>query len=259
MGKTIRISLLHGSFVPDNVEQNITRIEQLLTRALVFQPDLIITPELAVSGYGFSAIIGSTWIRRDWQRIVQHFRVLARTHTVGLILGCPTYDPQQDRYHNSAILIDQNGRIAGMHHKLRVIPGSESWSNPGPATVMPIPWRDYRIGMMICADAYTDHITNQLAAAQADVIISPSAWAPGPYGPAGEWEARSQETGLPIIVCNRSGREHSLDFSGSASVIVADGTRIVSYTDPNEAVLTIDLHAQTWMPWQNKFRIVHST
>ena len=50
-------------------------------------------------------------------------------------------------------------------------------------------------------------VAEVLVSKGAQVLVSPVSWGPGGCGPDGEWEARSAQTGLPIIVCNRTGRE----------------------------------------------------
>jgi predicted amidohydrolase len=59
---------------------------------------------------------------------------------------------------------------------------------------------------VICADVYSELPARQLRAAYAELLVSTAAWWPGQWGPNGEWEARTLDTGVPLIVCNRSGR-----------------------------------------------------
>ena len=62
------------------------------------------------------------------------------------------------------------------------------------------------------ASCYPDKMTS-------DVLISPAVWAPGMHEPDGEWEQRSRETALSILVCNRTGADRTMNFNGSASVV----------------------------------------
>ena len=67
-------------------------------------------------------------------------------------------------------------------------------------------------------------------------------WSPGPglHGPEGEWEQRSMDTGLCLIVCNRTGRESALNFEGSSSAVIVDGRRQVEYAGKQPAILVIE-------------------
>jgi hypothetical protein len=51
----------------------------------------------------------------------------------------------------------------------------------------------------------------------------------GPFGgPKGEWEARTLDTGLPMIVCNRTGCDHESQLFGSESVVVDRGEKLLT-------------------------------
>jgi 5-aminopentanamidase len=91
--------------------------------------------------------------------------------------------------------------------------------------------------VMICADAYTPDTARQLHMRGAQVLISAAAWAPGDHGPNGEWERATADTGLPLFVCNRTGRDHILDFSPGESVVAYGGKRQLSASSKSSAVL----------------------
>ena len=59
-------------------------------------------------------------------------------------------------------------------------------------------------------------------------------------GALDEWEARTLETGLPLIVCNRTGRGRESHLADSESVIVDRGAKLLALRAPNSTVFTID-------------------
>jgi hypothetical protein len=63
-------------------------------------------------------------------------------------------------------------------------------------------------------------------------------------GPKSTWEDRSRETGLPLVVNNRTGREPQLDFSAGQSVVAAGGRRLFSFSSPQSRVFYVDWHGQ---------------
>ena len=74
---------------------------------------------------------------------------------------------------------------------------SEAWSTPGTqAQILEVPPCG-DVGILICADAYSPGIAEQLRLQGARLLVSAAAWAPGLHGPNGEWERISQDTGLP--------------------------------------------------------------
>lgn len=247
--------MLHLAFKNDNVSHNVELLENLFLRALATEPDLVVMPELAVSGYEFYKEIGKEWIKDEVPAIVKKFSRLARDNNIAIVLSSPRYNIEKDRYYNAAIFIDEQGQILGEHYKINVLPGSEGWSSPG-FEVRPIQWNGYKIGLLICSDAYTENIAKELATQGASVLISPAAWAPGMHEPNGEWEQRSQETGLCVYVCNRTGEEDMLNFEGSASAVVAGGRRVFEYSGKQPAILTIDVDPLNWSPRENTFKVL---
>jgi N-carbamoylputrescine amidase len=247
--------MLHAALRYEDVEYNVDLLERLLLKAVHLGPDIIITPELAVSGYEFFKAIGSDWIRNITPQIIARFSDLARANRVALILGTPRFRAASQSYHNAAIFIDEQGNLAGEYYKINVLPGSESWSNPG-EEIKPVLWQGHKIGMLICSDAYTPQIAGELASQGANVLLSPAAWAPGLHGPDGEWEQRSQETGLSFFVCNRTGKEKEVSFKGGSSVVAAGGRRIVNYAEERPAILTIEVKARDWLPLGEQFQVV---
>ena len=83
----------------------------------------------------------------------------------------------------------------------------------GPSAARRIPAAERRDrAFVIGADAYLPAPTKLLADAGAQIILSSAAWHPGEWGPSGEWEARSAEAGVPIVVCNRTGTDRYASF-----------------------------------------------
>jgi hypothetical protein len=72
------------------------------------------------------------------------------------------------------------------------------------------------------------------------LLVSSAAWWPGNYGPNGEWEARSLDTGLPLIVCNRTGVDGDSQLSEAESVVIERGRKLITLRSPNSAIFAID-------------------
>jgi 5-aminopentanamidase len=145
-------------------------------------------------------------------------------------------------------VIAANGAIVGTHRKIHTLRvGSEAWSTPGTqAVAIPVP-PFKRVGMLICADAYTSKIAKSLLNQGAQLLVSSAAWAPGLHGPNGEWERCTLDTGLPLIVCNRTGPDQTLDFRQAESVVAKDGRRLLSLSSARSAIFGIewDVNTQT--------------
>jgi N-carbamoylputrescine amidase len=127
--------------------------------------------------------------------------------------------PERDRdgqtFYNTVFVIGPTGEILGRYRKINTLRvGSEAWSTPGreASTIVVPPIGS--VGLLICADAYTPGIVKALKANGAKLLVSPANWAPGFHGPEGVWERATADTGLPLIVCNRTGKDTTLSFVG---------------------------------------------
>ena len=158
------------------------------------------------------------------------------------------------RLYNIAIMVGADGLIMARHRKIKT--RAEPWAAPG-KRAQAANWNGLVVGILICADAYTSDIAEDLRGQGARLLVSPAAWGPGLYGPEGEWEQRTRETGLPLIVCNRTGPEKKLDFTGAESLFVKRGKKLLSYWSDRSAVLTFDLDLKEMLPLSSGFSITY--
>jgi predicted amidohydrolase len=247
----LRISLLHLALQPGGLAYNQELVELGMRTAAELNSDWVITPELCITGYQFAEAIGTDWIEPYPDQAVKHFSALARSLRMFTFLGHLERDSLGMLY-NTAFVIGQDGTIITCHRKINVV--AERWSSRG-TMVAPFEWGGLRIGMLVCADAYTEGIAGTLRALGCDLMVSLAAWGPGLNGPAGEWEQRTIETRLPLIVCNRTGKELSLDFSEAESLVMRNGRRLLSHRSPSSAVLTFDWSMQQMLPTSSEFQV----
>ena len=246
--RTLRIALLHLAPIPGDLTRNRRLVEKAVTAAARLGATWVITPELIVTGYTFADSIGTKWILPQPDLWLTRMSRLAAQLRVTLFLSCPEQDRKSRKLYNSLFAIAANGTIAGSHRKINTLRvGSEAWSTPGTQAVA-VPVSPFtRVGMLICADAYTPEISKSLQNQGAQLLVSAAAWAPGLHGPNGEWERCTLDTGLPLIVCNRTGPDKTLDFRQAESVVAKDGKRLLSLSSARSAVFVIewDLEGQT--------------
>jgi predicted amidohydrolase len=239
--RTLRIALLHLAPVPGDLTGNRRFVEKAVTAAARLGATWIITPELIVTGYTFADSIGTEWILPQPDSWMTRMSQLAAQLRVTLFLSYPEQDRKSRKLYNSLFVIAANGALVGAHRKINTLRvGSEAWSTPGTqAVAVPVP-PFTRVGMLICADAYTSEIAKNLLNQGAQLLVSSAAWAPGLHGPNGEWERCTRDTGLPLIVCNRTGPDRTLDFRQAESVVAKDGQRLLSLSSARSAIFVIE-------------------
>ena len=252
----LRTALLHLVPVTGAVANNRRLIEAGVRSAAAQGAHYVLTPELAVCGYEFDAVIGTAWIEPQPDAWMTAFCKLVKALGVTLFLSHPERDTVTGRLHNSLFAIGADGRIAGRHRKIHVLTGgAEGWSTGAAGHVAPVECDGLTVGMLVCADAFPSAPARMLKAKGAQLLISAAAWGPGLHEPSGEWEARSLETGLPLIVCNRGGRDRTLDFTGAESIVAIAGQRVLSARPERSVILTCEWDRETLTLLSSKWEV----
>ncbi len=125
-------------------------------------------------------------------------------------------------YHNTAVVLDRDGAIAGKYRKMHIPddPGyyEKFYFTPGDLGFEPIDTSVGRLGVLVCWDQWFPEAARLMALAGADLLLYPTAIGWNPPDDAAE-KARQREAwitiqrahavanGLPVLVCNRVGYE----------------------------------------------------
>jgi predicted amidohydrolase len=237
---TLRVALLHLAPEPGDVVGNQQAVERGLMEAAEAGAQWVLTPELVTSGYTFAEQEGTGWISPQPDPWVKSLLSILAESGQTLFLGLPERDPDTGALHNTLLVLGPEG-VLGRHRKVLTLnSGSEAWSSPGddavPVEVAPMG----PVGLLVCADACEPTLARTLADQGARILLSAANWAPDQYGPAVQWERATLDTGLPLIVCNRTGPGRNLDFREAQSAVIVDGQRIFEHASPEPALVLLD-------------------
>jgi 5-aminopentanamidase len=239
MTKSLKIGLLHLAPKLGALEANRALIEPATRMAAGLGADWVVSGELVVPGYRFAPLLGTEWIGEQPDVWMCRLGKLSAEVSVVSFVSHPEREGASGRLFNSLFVIGRNGRLLGRQRKLRPTPISEGWASGG-ALARPILVDGLQVGLLVCADAYDAEPALRLRAAGARLLVSSAAWWPGEWGPNGEWEARTRDTGLPLIVCNRSGRDGESDMVGAESVIVDRGVKLLTLRSADSTVFVVE-------------------
>lgn len=250
----IRIALIHLDSRPGDTEHNRNKIESAIAVAVAAKADWILTPELAETGYNFSKCIGTGWVENFPGKWMLSLSKIARHNKVALFIGVAEKDGTTGNLHNSVAVIGRDGVIQGTYRKHIVVHGpAESWAAAGIENNLFI-IDGIPVGMLICADSYKPGISGRYKLQGARILLSPANWPPHKeMGPNGYWEKRTMETGLPLIVNNRTGIEPGLDFSSAESTVVLNGKRLYNFSSRDSRLFLVD-----WNPRKGTFSPVEN-
>jgi predicted amidohydrolase len=236
----LRLGLLHVAPQLGELEQNRELLFTATRLAAAAGADWIFSGELVQTGYRFASAIGTDWIRPAPDAWLTRYAALTASLSVAAFVHTPDLDAATGAIYSSLVAFDRAGQVAGRHRKICVIPQSEDWTTPGTHIGL-VTIDGIRVALLVCADACLSEAGRHIRAADADIIVSSAAWHPGEHGPAGEWERCSAETGLPVVVCNRTGAEPGIDFRRAQSVVTHRGERRLTLTSPVSTLFLVEL------------------
>lgn len=256
MTKT-RIALLHLAPITSQVAQNRALVKRATQMAAEAGADWVVTPELCIPGYMFMKQIGTDWILPQPDAWMKDYCQMVRRLGLTVFLSHPERDPQTDKLYNTAFVINADGEIVGKHSKIKALRGAEGWSTAG-TEIEPVECDGVKVGILVCADAYKNEVARALKEKGAQLYVSPVSWGPGQCAPDGEWEQRSLDNDVPIIVCNRSGQEdEELDYRKAESVVAKNGRRLLEATSDRSVILSFDWNLAEMTCLSNDFNRIY--
>ena len=214
----LKIAFIHLNVRHKNPEVNRQNIIELNREAANRGADLILNPELAVSGYSFSSrddIAKYAISKDDW--LLTSLSKIAKKNGAYIIIGLAERDNATWIYYNSAIVIDPAARRICTYRKINA---ESRWSCPGRADqkgFFDTPWG--RVGLLICSDTYYGLLPRSMALKGVDLLLVPANWPPGDLDPGDLWRSRAMENGFFLAACNRTGQDLIMDCRKSASYL----------------------------------------
>ncbi len=209
-----------------NLRGNLERVREARAQAAGREADLVVYPELVVSGYPPEDLILKPFFL---DQIEQAVTVLAAETVDGgpaLLLGTPWR--VDGRIYNAALLLADGGIAAvRLKHDLPNY-GVFDEKRVFAAGTLPEPmaYRGVRLGVMICEDMWSPGVAEALARAGAEllVVLNGSPFETGKSGLRLQLaQSRVGETGLPLLYVNQVGGQDELVFDGGSFTLGAGG------------------------------------
>lgn len=263
--RIIKVGMVQQSCCGD-IEANIVKLEANIRAAAVQGAQLVVLQELHNSVYFCQTEDAALCNLAEPipGPSTERFGALARELGVVLVLSLFEWRAP-GLYHNTAVVIEQDGSIAGKYRKMHIPddPGyyEKFYFTPGDLGFKPIKTSVGTLGVLVCWDQWYPEAARLMALAGAEILIYPTAIG-GVATDAKEEQAvqrqawqlvqrgHSVANGLPVITVNRTGVEadpsgHTpgLDFWGHSFATGPQGEILAEfgYDEEGMMVVVIDL------------------
>jgi NAD+ synthase/NAD+ synthase (glutamine-hydrolysing) len=248
MNKSLSIAVAQLNFTVGDLAANADRIIGALEQARAAGADLLLTPELALSGYPPEDLLLRPDFYRACAREVR--RISAHTHGITLVLGHPE-ERHGWRYNSASVFRD--GELIAIYHK-HLLPNyevfdEERYFDRGLAACV-FELRGLRLGINICADLWEPGPAELVRAEGADMLLALNA---SPYHMnklQRRYEvlrSRVADTGLPVVYCNMVGGQDELVFDGASFALDADGAVAYQATSFEERIDIVHFRDGRWI------------
>lgn len=248
----LRLALIQTDSRLCDLKANTTAHRELARKAIESGANLVVFPELSLSGYQLMDATYDLAITTG-SPLFDEFKPLSMFAPI--LTGAPERGTDGQIY-NSVFLID-NGDVLVIHRK-RYLPtynvfDESRFFTPG-KELRPVQTRVGTLGVLICEDSWHPTLAWLHAQQHADLLIIMAA---SPYRSElaretldirSKWKAIAQSyaitLSLPVAVCNRVGSEDGILFWGGSAIYKAGGQQIAEAPlfEPDELVAT--LHSQ---------------
>lgn len=186
-------------------------------------------------------------------------------------------------YHNTAVVIERDGTIAGKYRKMH-IPDDPAYYEkfyftPGDLGIHPVQTSVGKLGVLVCWDQWYPEAARLMALQGAEMLIYPTAIGYATYDDKAEQQRQREAwttvmrghavaNGLPVVAVNRvgfepdpSGQTEGIQFWGSSFVAGPQGELHYQACDNDEESLVIDIdlkhseNVRRWWPFLRDRRI----
>lgn len=235
----MRVTMVQMQVLPGQAAVNRARAQQWMEQALASSPDVLVLPEMWLTGYALDRLNEDPSENEQAQHAwLQSF---AKQHAVFIVAGSIPIE-RSGRWRNTSFVYDRSGQIIATYAKVhlfqlmdehRYFVAGEQFQ----CTTID----DQRVGVAICYDIRFPEMTRALALAGARIVFCVAQW---PWARHAHWEtllrARAIENEVYVVACNAVDPFDPHGMAGYSQVISPWG-EVLARAEQQEQLLTVDL------------------
>jgi NAD+ synthase (glutamine-hydrolysing) len=246
-----RIALAQLDLLVGDVRGNAARVRETALRARRMGADLVVFPELTLSGYPPEDLLFHRGLRIQVELALEGLASDVDDPQSGLpalLVGYPEYEGtgNEPTIYNAARLLVP-GR-APVNYRKQCLPNyrvfdEKRYFTPGNRPEV-VEFAGVKLGLAICEDVWEPQPAQAARAAGAELLITINA---SPYDQRQQREReavlrhRVADTGIPVLYVNLVGGQDELVFDGRSCVIDSHGAAVLRAPAFEESLLCIDV------------------
>jgi NAD+ synthase len=239
MTDTLKIAIAQLNCQVGAIGRNLELIRKARAEAARLGADLLVTPELSISGYPPEDLVLKPAFVAACEAAAEDLALETADGGPGVIIGTPWRS--ENLLHNAAFVLD-GGKIIARRAKYELpnygVFDEKRVFAPGPCPG-PVTFRGFRVGLMICEDWWFPEVSETLAESGAEFLLSIN---------GSPFEADKQairitlavervvETGLPYVFAAIVGGQDEIVFDGASFILNADRSLALQMPAFEEAV-----------------------
>jgi NAD+ synthase (glutamine-hydrolysing) len=258
-GSTRPLQVMIGQIdlVVGDLAGNEKRIGELIALAEEAGADVLVLPELAITGYPPEDLLAREDFIAAQRAALERLAALTGRCTVligyiELTVGRVLYDSSARNLHNS-VAVCRGGHILGTQDK-RFLPDTgifdeTRWFTPSSSLEPPVVWdiAGHRVGMLICDEMWTEQLAYSFAERDIEVLISVNA---SPWH--GEKETMRHDVAqraaisaghVPVVYVNIVGGQDGVVYDGQSFVLSPTGEYLWTADRFHPVVSTVSIAA----------------
>lgn len=245
--KKLNLALAVQNSIAGDFEKNFHSTLEFISRAAADRADIIVFPEMNLTGYTSGDQIRDIAIPMD-SGLVNRFSDLAQDLGITILTGLAEKAVQEGGKHRifATHLVFQPGKSIDIYRKIHTAPNEKPYFSSGDQ-IRIFTGENLQFGIQLCYDAHFPELSTAMAERRADVIFLPHA---SPRGNSREkyrsWmrhlSARAFDNGIFIAAVNQTGSNGAgLHFPGLALVLGPDGNVISKSLTSREHIHMVEL------------------
>ena len=240
----MRIAIAQINCTVGDIAGNAAKILDAVRQAKQAGAQLVITPELALSGYPLAdLLLRETFCQACNDALIKLAKAI---DGITLIVGHPSF--QDGKLYNTASVI-HNGEVIHAYHK-RILNKSpffnESYYFDSGSEPCIFEMAGIKFGIYICADFWLGHLTDAINHANPDILLVLNASAYHINKQVSRYQITHQfikHTGISVIHTNLVGGQDELVFDGASFAMNRQGELTHQLNEFVETVEFIDIHS----------------